>query len=201
MLDNQTPIYILGGFGLCPRETSVKIRIDEIIDQPKLLVFEELAESFPTLQELTDAGECEFLRPIAAELSVWREYDHIRVQGSLATTVRVNCSRCLSGFDSDLRSAFTMIYLKRKQELQDEDEVELGEEDLVSVVYEGDEIDFAPEIAEQVIMELPLKPLCRENCLGLCATCGTDLNAGECGCERGSFNIKFAALKNLKVEK
>lgn len=179
----------------------MKLRIDEIKEQPKLLMFEEKVEVFPTLQVLSDSGECEFLEPIAVELSVWREYDHIRVRGSVATAVRVNCSRCLTPFENRIRSAFTMIYMKRKQELLDEDEVELGEEDLVSVAYDGDEIDFAPEVAEQVVMELPLKPLCRVDCLGLCTTCGADLNAGECGCERGSFNIKFAALKNLKVEK
>ncbi|AJE03286.1 YceD family protein [Geobacter pickeringii] len=179
----------------------MKLRIDEIKDQPKLLMFEEKAEVFPVLQELSDSDECEFLGPITVELSVWREYDHIRVRGSVATAVRLNCSRCLTPFESHIRSAFTMIYMERKQELQDEDEVELGEEDLVSVTYVGDEIDFTPEVAEQVVMELPLKPLCRVDCLGLCTRCGADLNVGECGCERGSFNIKFAALKNLKVEK
>jgi len=179
----------------------MKIRVDDITEQPKLLFFEESHEAFPSLVELQARGETEFLSPLAVELSVVREYGHIRVKGSVAVKMRFDCSRCLAAFDSDIHSAFRMFYSKGNRLNSEEDEVELAEEDLISVSYEGDEIDFAPEIAEQVIMELPLKPLCSDECHGLCVVCGAELNEGDCGCERASFNPKFGALKNLKVEK
>ena len=179
----------------------MKIRVDDIIEQPKHLSFREPCEAFPLLAELQVKGDGEFLSPLAVELTVAREYGHIRVKGEVAVRMRFACSRCLVSFDADINSAFTMFYTEGNRIDSDEDEVELAEEDLVSVSYEGDEIDFAPEIAEQVIMDLPLKPLCGEGCQGLCATCGADLNEGECGCERASFNFKFGALKNFKVEK
>lgn len=179
----------------------MKIRVDDITEQPKLLSFQESCEAFPLLGDLQLRGESEFLSPILVELTVSREYGHIRVKGNVAARLRFACSRCLAPFDADISSLFTMFYTEGDSIASGEDEVELAEEDLVSVSYEGDEIDFAPEIAEQVIMELPLKPLCSDGCQGLCAVCGADLNEGDCGCERATFNLKFSALKNFKVEK
>lgn len=179
----------------------MKIRVDDITEQPKLLSFQESCEAFPSLADLQASGEGEFLSPVAVELAVAREYGHIRVKGNVAVRMRFVCSRCLTPFETEISSVFTMFYTEGSVIGSDEDEVELAQEDLVSVSYEGDEIDFAPEIAEQVIMELPLKPLCSDGCQGLCATCGADLNEGDCGCERAAFNLKFGALKNFKLEK
>jgi uncharacterized protein len=83
----------------------------------------------------------------------------------------------------------------------DEEEVELAEQDLVSAVFSGDEIDLLPEIGEQVALAVPLKPLCSEQCKGLCPLCGADLNTAECGCSREPVNLKFAALKDFKVQR
>ena len=79
--------------------------------------------------------------------------------------------------------------------------VELSDEELISASYSGDEIVVDSEIAEQVMLEIPYKPLCSESCRGLCPQCGADLNAGECGCDRGGINLKMAALKKIKIEK
>lgn len=201
-LDNRNPFLILSGF-CCHHEqqVAVKIRVDDIKEQPRVLRSEEPLETFPGLVAVQDAGECEFLSPVTVELAVAREYDHIRVKGNLKTRIRLNCSRCLGDFEADLASVFTMFYRKEDRVAFDEEEVELAEEDLISIAYQGDEIDFAPEIAEQVIMELPLKPLCQESCRGLCPTCGVDLNEAECTCAGSSFSLKFSALKDFKVDK
>lgn len=179
----------------------MKIRVDEIKDKARELCFDEPVEAFPSLVDMARDGAVEFLGPIGVQLSVGREFDHIRVKGTVAVKVRQGCSRCLVTVETDVCSSFTMFYTAGDHLQQDEEEVELAEEDLVSVTYSGDEIDFSPEIAEQVVMEIPFKPLCREGCAGLCATCGIDLNQSECDCERGTFNVKFGALKNFKVEK
>jgi uncharacterized protein len=179
----------------------VKIRVDDIKEQPRLLHSDEPLEAFPGLVAVQRAGDCEFLSPVTVDLSIAKEYDHIRVKGKLTTRIRQNCSRCLGYFESDVSSVFTIFYRKEDRISFDEEEVELAEEDLVSVAYKGDEIDFTPEIAEQVIMELPLKPLCRESCRGLCSVCGVDLNVEGCDCAGSSFSLKFSALKDFKVDK
>jgi uncharacterized protein len=178
----------------------VKIRIDDLKDKTVELVDEEPAAGYPPLMALEEAGECSFLAPLRIHLTVAREYDHIRVRGRVETELRLDCSRCLAEYRSPIDSAFTIFYLEATGTDQDE-EVELAEEDMISATYAGDEIDFTAEIAEQIIMAIPLKPLCRDDCRGLCPTCGTDLNITGCTCGRQEINVKFSALKDFKVEK
>ena len=53
---------------------------------------------------------------------------------------------------------------------------------------------------EQILLEAPVQPLCKESCKGLCPVCGTDLNRSSCGCDRGGSESKFAALRTLKLD-
>ncbi|HLO25057.1 MAG TPA: DUF177 domain-containing protein [Geobacteraceae bacterium] len=179
----------------------MKIRIEEIKDKVLDLSAVEEVAGYPVLAALQEAGECLFLGPLDVQLSVAREYDHIRAQGRVTTKVRLGCSRCLAEYETDIDSPFTVFYMPAAAGVAQDEEVELTEEDLVSATYEGDEIDFAREIAEQVLTEIPVKPLCREDCKGLCPVCGTDLNEAVCNCRKEPFNIKFEALKNIKIEK
>jgi uncharacterized protein len=87
----------------------------------------------------------------------------------------------------------------RDEGLNQDEDVELAEEDLISATYEGDEIDFTREITEQVVLAIPFKPLCSEDCKGLCIKCGAELNITECSCSQDTMNLQFNALKNLKV--
>jgi DUF177 domain-containing protein len=177
----------------------LKIRVADITEKEKLLSGEEAFSSFPTLLQVQGDGECEFLSPVSFSLSVVREYDHIRVRGNVGTDVKLTCSRCLSEFTGPLTSGFTIFYT-RSDDGQPEDEVELGEEDLVSVTYSGDEIDFTGEIAEQILLGLPYKPLCSDDCKGLCVTCGADLNTAACRCSETNVSMAFSPLKGFKVK-
>jgi uncharacterized protein len=178
----------------------VKIRVDDLKDKTKILSAEEPLEGFPNLLAMQEAGECLFLAPLKVRLTISREYDHIRVNGRVETVLNLNCARCLAEYRMEIDSPFTIFYLRAEGVAQDED-VELAEEELISATYEGDEIDFTAEISEQIILAIPLKPLCRENCRGLCAVCGGDLNEAECACNRDDINLKFSALKNLKINR
>jgi uncharacterized protein len=177
----------------------LKIRVADITEKEKLLSGEEPLSFFPTLLQAQSNGECEFLSPVSISLSVVREYDHIRVHGNVGTEVKLACSRCLGEFTGPLTSAFTIFYT-RSDDAQPEDEVELGEEDLISVTYNGDEIDFTGEIAEQVLLGLPYKPLCSDDCKGLCFTCGADLNSSACSCSENKVSMVFSPLKGFKVK-
>lgn len=177
----------------------LKIRVADITEKERLLSGEEDLSCFPTLMQAQSDGECEFLSPVSVSLSVVREYDHIRVHGSVGTAVKLACSRCLSEYAAPLGSEFTIFYIK-SDDAQPEDEVELGEEDLVSVTYSGDEIDFAGEVAEQILLCLPYKPLCSDDCKGLCFNCGADLNSAACSCSGTDVSMVFSPLKGFKVK-
>ena len=179
----------------------MRIRIDEIKDKPRILSGVEDVAGYPALAAIQESGECLFLEPLQISLRVAREFDHIRVEGAVETRIRLACSRCLTEFESRLASTFTIFYIRSSGASQPEEDVELSEQDLVSVSFEGDEIDFGDEIANQVFMEIPFKPLCKEECKGLCPQCGIDLNTSDCGCGGSGQNLKFNALKNLKIHK
>ncbi len=178
----------------------MKIRVEDIKDAAKVLTGTEPVGDYPSLAALQDAGECRFTSPLHLNLTVTREYDLIRVHGEVATRVILGCARCLNEYEMAIASPFTIFYSRAAETPLDE-EVELAEEDLVSATYTGDEIDLTPEIAEQVLLEIPFKPLCREECRGLCRVCGTDLNMADCGCDRRDTSLRFNALKEFKAEK
>ena len=177
----------------------MKIRVDDLKNKAVELSSEEPLTLYSTLMELQEAGECSFQAPLRIHLTVAREYDHIRISGRVETSLRLDCSRCLAEFPVYIDSPFTIFYMRDDGLDQDED-VELEENDLISATYEGDEIDFTKEITEQVILAIPFKPLCSEDCKGLCANCGAELNIAECACSQDNLNLKFNALKNVKVK-
>lgn len=181
----------------------MKIIIDQIQDnKPFSLHVEEKVESFPVLSGMQIAGEVTFTGPIGSDITIEREYDHLRAVGRVVAPLSLACSRCLARYDEVIDSSFTIIFRKGTAlDAVEEDEIELNEQDLISSSYIGNEIDFTHEIEEQVTMEIPLKPLCSENCKGLCPVCGTDLNKASCDCSRGDFSLKFSALKDFKVSR
>lgn len=177
----------------------MKIRVADITEKLKTVESVEEATHYPALAEAQDAGECRFISPVTVSLEILREFDHIRVQGNVSAKVTLSCSRCLQEFSSDLSSAFTVFYTKAEND-QPEDEVELGEQDLIAATYSGEEIDFSDEVAEQILLELPYKPLCSEDCKGLCSSCGVDLNIADCTCKDRAVSMTFSALKGLKLK-
>lgn len=180
----------------------MKITVDHIHEKPVLLHAEEPVESFPVLARMQADGECTFIGPVRYDLTVAREYDHLRVTGRVSAPVSLACSRCLASFESAIDSSFTILFRKASlQEAVSEEETELNEQDLISATYSGDEIDLTHEIEEQIAMEVPLKPLCGEICKGLCPTCGADLNQAACSCPKDQINFKFSALKDFKVSR
>ena len=78
-------------------------------------------------------------------------------------------------------------------------EAELTDDELDLSVYEGDEIDLAPLLREQIILALPTRPLCDEHCKGLCPSCGVNLNLESCRCAATAGDPRLAVLRNIKI--
>ena len=185
---------------LCPRTDRVKIRIDHIKHKPYELHVEAPIDLFPVLTRMQADGECVFTGPVTGDITVEREFDHLKAIGRVQVPISLTCGRCLVTYASAIDSSFNIIFRKEAERHTDvEDETELCDDDLVSSTYSGDELDLAHEIEEQVAMEVPLKPLCGEGCKGLCPSCGADLNTDSCSCSREPVNLKFSALKDFKV--
>lgn len=181
----------------------MKININNLPEDRFALQFEKIADAFPLLNELAREGEYVFKGPVRGDLTGSRVGTFFYVKGRLNLQVRLTCSRCLKPFDSRLDSKFELTYTREPapvDEAPEKQEVEISAEDAGMVWFEGDEIDFAGALQEQIVMSLPFRPLCRKACKGLCPQCGADLNAGDCGCRRIAGDGPFAALAGLKFK-
>jgi len=189
--------------------TSQKIKnlilhVEQLKEKEFYHEFEENPQVFPVIAEMIENRECQFLRPINIRLRAFRVRELFQVQGRLETGVRLSCCRCLKWFDAPLASDFDLTYTKEMpglMDVMDTKEIEITVEEIGMFYFKGEEINLQQGIQEQVVMAWPLQPLCDENCKGLCPTCGSDLNRGDCGCQREPVSNKFAVLKNLKLDK
>jgi uncharacterized protein len=113
--------------------------------------------------------------------------------------VTVACDRCTRPVEQPIESSFRLIVVPSAAPRREPDEVELREEELGIVVTGSDSLDTRPLVVEQVLLDLPAHPLCREDCAGLCPRCGADLNLGPCGCAPAEPDSRWgAALAALK---
>ena len=157
----------------------------------------------PELQALAEGEECEFLAPLEVDLRIFPAGDLLEVAGSFNTEIEVNCSRCLCRFSRELTEDFELSLAKELPQVTDEDgsEVELSADEMGLVLVDADTIELLPYVVEQVIMAFPHRVLCREDCRGVCPSCGVDLNQQQCRCRPENVLNKFAALKDFKVQK
>jgi uncharacterized protein len=113
--------------------------------------------------------------------------------------VELVCARCLEPFPLGLNSEFNTV-LKPSPDFPLAEERELKREDLESDFYEGEEVNLTSFVQDQVLLTLPQKAVCREECAGLCPRCGKNLNREVCQCPTALIDPRFQALKNLKVQ-
>jgi uncharacterized protein len=106
------------------------------------------------------------------------------VRGHLVAEVQADCGRCLERYPARIEQELDLFYLPRAAEepQAEEEDVELGDRDVVVGYYDKERLDLGDAMREQIFLSLPLKRLCRDACRGLCPTCGKNLNAGDCGC-------------------
>ena len=181
----------------------MRIHTEGLKESSLALEFDQKAEVFPVLQELIRRRECDFTAPIRVRLKAARIGEMVEVEGSLETTLRLTCGRCLTEFAGPLATDFAITYAQEVHGLPADDAPAEGRaeaEEAGLIGFRGEEIDLTEGIQEQVVLCLPMRPLCREDCKGLCAACGADLNAGECNCRRQPPAGPFAALRHLRLE-
>jgi uncharacterized protein len=137
--------------------------------------------------------------PVKLAFDIYKDKDQFRLIGSVQTTLELPCSRCLDPFTWPVDSSFDLRYQPHARNTG-EGEREIEEDDLTTAFYENDTIDLGQLMREQFYLALPMKPLCGDDCKGLCPTCGTNWNKGTCQCTNSWEDPRLAALKTLKRE-
>jgi len=113
----------------------------------------------------------------------------------LNVTLSLECSRCLKKIVQPLDLPFSLV-LKAGSGPKDDDE----DDNVVYFDPHDEEADLTGIIAEEISVNSPMQPLCKENCKGLCPSCGANLNRKACGCKPEVINPAWEALKKLKGE-
>lgn len=116
----------------------------------------------------------------------------------LTALLELSCSRCLCDLEEPLTSAIDVVLHLAGEHPAPADEVELEEEDLDVLRVEGDTLDTTAIVAEQILLEVPMKPLCRPDCAGLCPQCGADRNETPNCCDARPVDSRWAVLAGMR---
>ena len=126
--------------------------------------------------------------PVRAHLRAESVVEGILVSGSVDADMRLQCARCLRPFSSGINVGVCELFAG--------DPGQPAEEDAYAV--DGEVIDLEPMLRDALTLALPLRPLCREACAGLCGSCGRDLNDGPCRCVHEELDPRWAPLGALR---
>lgn len=148
-------------------------------------------------QEVGQEGDAyRIVAPVVVDLDIFKDKDKFRLAGTVRSELELPCSRCLEPFRMPVDGTFDQRFLPAS-EMATDDEREMQDEDVDISYYRDDQIDLNQLLREQFYLALPMKPLCREDCKGLCPQCGTNLNTGTCDCAAAWEDPRLAPLKGL----
>lgn len=152
------------------------------------------------LKENLFSDAVKVLSAIHAFLKIDKRGSGILVNGTLSGDVELQCSRCLKNFSANIKSLIDVVY-HPVEDIRKIEHHELKGDELDTIFYKGDIFDTDNLLIEQMILNMPMKPLCSSQCKGICPKCGADLNSTLCGCENKDTDQRFEILKQLLTKK
>jgi uncharacterized protein len=167
-------------------------------------IFDSIARD--TVVELTgDAAELDILSdeyalagPVSVTCRLQRDGEIIRIGGTVRARLDVQCARCAEPFELETEGSFSLVVkrllLGEPVPGEASDEEEADSEQLVYVEHYVKSIDITPHVRDALILSLPMKIVCAEDCKGLCPSCGQNLNEGGCDCKGTAVDPRWGTL-------
>ena len=159
-----------------------------LIDISKILMKKGESISFEYEETLDIAEYCpdvhKFLQPVKVSGTVTNVDGVYEVCAKCQTKLIMSCSRCLEDVPVDVQFDLEEIFSNTGNEEEAE-------------TFAGEEIDLTSSIIRNLLLSLPMKVVCKEDCKGLCSICGSNLNQGDCGCDRTHIDPRFESLRSL----
>lgn len=138
------------------------------------------------------------IAPAVLSGTLYKDEERFRFAGRLTTRVEVECSRCAEPFEVPIDATFEFRYLP--QALAGSKDAD-PDDDPATTFYSDDRIDLGQIVREQCYLALPMKPLCRPDCQGLCPHCGINLNVERCQCVQRWQDPRLAVLQSLATSR
>jgi uncharacterized protein len=164
---------------------TVEVDVRDLVDRPGSRRRVHIEERVGGLQ--TELARVESDRPVEADLLMESVVEGILASGPVEGVVAFSCARCLKPFEDGFRVEVQELFAGGAEADEEAYRIEEGV------------LDLEPLIRDAVVTSLPFAPLCRPDCLGLCARCGGDLNLGECSCPPEA-DARWEALSQIRFD-
>ncbi len=127
---------------------------------------------------------------VRVNVSIYHSRGSYMCSADVQSRFKLTCDRCLGDYLSDVNEHLDLIFTKEEDDEKDDNIVLLSQQDI--------DIDLLPYVRETLILSIPFKKLCSEDCKGLCITCGADLNHEACTCKNEEPDPRWEKLKEFK---
>lgn len=176
---------------------SLKIQVSLIPEEGRQLQYTLEGDWY---REYLQKGGIDFrIHPTRVDAEIHRILETVTLDIRVETALDLECGRCLEPFTLPVEGGFRYTLVpSRSPEAQKE---ELSDEDVSFSYYQDDLIDLNALVYEQILLQVPMKPLCAEDCRGLCPQCGANINTAPCPCRPEAIDSRLEALKKFKVKK
>lgn len=150
------------------------------------------------LESIEGVQSLRIKKPIHGKGKIYFTRDGMFLNLAAEALIESSCSRCLKDFEErlQLKLNYEIVSSKKAREMDEEEDI---------LVVDQDVMDLEEIIIEELIMKAPMKPLCKENCKGICNSCGQNLEEGSCNCTpqeetKETIDPRLAKLKGLLKE-
>ena len=177
----------------------------------KIDLFEKtLNEGSVTIKSDTDElditnEEISVKDPILIVLDLNINEDFVSVTGAVKTILTLQCSRCLELYHHSVDGKFSFVVRRSKKGVAASDltdkENDIDTDSLIIIKHDEKKLDITDFVRDAVLLSVPLKPVCSEECMGLCSVCGQNRNELECGCRETRRDPRWQSLDGLYQNK
>ena len=149
------------------------------------------------VEDLLLDDDVRLTEPTEVRGRIKRAGNEVELLGRFEAGIQTVCGRCLKPVVLPVSSEFSERFVPAVS-WRSEEQHELSEEELNLAVFDGEAIDLDDLVREEILLAIPGHVLCRDDCQGLCPTCGIDRNVSNCVCESENIDSRWQALRNLQ---
>ena len=157
----------------------------------------EFAQTYQPDELKLDDRDVSLIEPVEIRGRLWKGNWEVNLAGRLRAKLEAPCARCLKPVALPIAADFSERFVPEAS-WGSVEQCEVHEEDLDLAIFDGDALEIDDVVREELLLAVPTQVLCREECKGLCPTCGVDRNVTECECETRQVDSRWQALKDLR---
>lgn len=165
----------------------------------------EFARTFEPAELGAGDEEYRVTAPVVLKMTIHKDQGRYRLVGSVRSALELDCSRCLDAFALPVEQTFDLRYLPASTGVtatdEHEEEIEVSDDDVSITFYRDEHIDLIELLREQFYLALPMKPLCKRDCQGICPQCGANRNHTTCDCNPQWEDPRMAGLRTLTTKR